>query len=223
LAFFGSFASIPLTNLLILMSGRNGLLSAEDYFKKYRLTLSGGRLVALEIDGRQHHPMAAELLLLNLLDARDGSFQFRAEAELEEIELTRFQALSQDAPQGGFPLASLSMALAKLQDDLENLEPTLPSADAVYLITRDPGTSLESPLSLFWEEGQTVLDWGVSPREVAVYTDYPLRSVRYCTQLLLQKGILFEKIRQNPDDEIQDLDGLIDANFLNFDESDDTI
>jgi len=212
LAFFGNFISIPIQNLLELLSSRSGVLKAEDYFKTYRLTVSEGRLVALELDGRPKQVQAAELLLLNLLDAGDSIFEFSTVPELGAGDQTRYGVALQDSSGNGLLLLMLAMGLAKVQDDLEHRASELPPPDTVYIFAQpqsQPFKPLEGSLKAFWEASCQILEWGVSPREISVYSDYPLRSVQLCVLELLGRGLLQEKPRENSSEQIQNLGDLV--------------
>ena len=209
MAFFGNFISIPIQNLLELLSSRSGVLKAEDYFKTYRLMVYEGRLVALELDGRAKEVGAAELLLLNLLDAGDSIFEFRTIQELDAGDLTRFQVASSEVGPGGLPLFSLAMGMAKVQDDLEHRAAELPHADTVYILDKPIEKPLEGSLKAFWNAAHQILEWGVSCREISVYSDYPLRSVQLCVLGLLGRGYLQEKPRENSSEQIQNLGDLV--------------
>jgi len=209
LAFFGNFISIPIQNLLELLSSRSGVLKAEDYFKTYRLTVSEGRLVALELDERVKQVQAAELLLLNLLDAGDSIFEFSTLPELSGGDLTRYQLALRDSS-GGLGLLMLAMGLAKVQDDLEHRASELPHPDAVYIFAQSQTSKpLEGSLKAFWDASVQILEWGVSPREISVYSDYPLRSVQLCVLELVSKGFLQQKPRQNSSEQLQNLGDLV--------------
>ena len=209
MAFFGNFISIPIQNLLELLSSRSGVLKAEDYFKTYRLTVSEGRLVALELDERVKQVQAAELLLLNLLDAGDSIFEFSTLPELSGGDLTRYQLALRDSS-GGLGLLMLAMGLAKVQDDLEHRASELPHPDAVYIFAQSQTSKpLEGSLKAFWDASVQILEWGVSPREISVYSDYPLRSVQLCVLELVSKGFLQQKPRQNSSEQLQNLGDLV--------------
>jgi len=209
LAFFGNFISIPIQNLLELLSSRSGVLQAEDYFKTYRLTVAEGRLVALELDGKAKQVQAAELLLLNLLDAGDSIFEFSSVPELSGGDLTRYGVAVQDSSGNGLMLLMLAMGLAKVQDDLEHRASELPHPDAVYIFAKPQEKPLEGSLKAFWDASYQILEWGVSCREISVYSDYPLRSVQLCVLELVSKGLLQEKPRENSSEQIQNLGDLV--------------
>ena len=211
MAFFGNFISIPIQNLLELLSSRSGVLRAEDYFKTYCLTVSEGRLVALELDGRAKQVQAAELLLLNLLDAGDSIFEFYTPPELDAADLTRYGVTLQDSDGNGLLLLMLAMGLAKVQDDLEHRASELPHPDTVYILVqnKEPTKALEGSLKAFWDASVQILEWGVSCREISVYSDYPLRSVQLCVLELVSKGLLQEKPRENSSEQIQNLGDLV--------------
>ena len=209
MAFFGNFISIPIQNLLELLSSRSGVLKAEDYFKTYRLTVSEGRLVALELDGRSKQVQAAELLLLNLLDAGDSIFEFSTVPELSGGDLTRYRVALQDSSGNGLLLLMLAMGLAKVQDDLEHRASELPHPDTVYIFAKPREKPLEGSLKAFWDASVQILEWGVSCREISVYSDYPLRSVQLCVLELVLKGLLQEKPRENSSEQIQNLGDLV--------------
>ncbi len=208
MAFFGNFISIPIQNLLELLSSRSGVLKAEDYFKTYRLTVHEGRLVALELEGRPKQVQAAELLLLNLLDAGDSIFEFNTLPELDSADLTRYGVAVQDSS-GGLLLLMLAMGLAKVQDDLEHRASELPHADTVYIFANPISKPLEGSLKAFWDAAVQILEWGVSCREISVYSDYPLRSVQLCVLELVGRGLLQEKPRANSSEQIQNLGDLV--------------
>lgn len=190
----------------MLMSSRNGLVVAEDYFKRYELGLKEGRLISLKIDGHGYSPKTAEFLLLNLLDATDGMFQFRAEAELDrqawqDLQLSATETLS---------LTHLSMGLAKVKDDLHHRESQLPDPDSLFDRTESEPVG---PFAAIWKDVSGKLEFPTSVRAMSMETDYPLRSLQLCVLDWTEQKILL-KIETESEEVAQDLSDLIDRSFL---------
>lgn len=189
MALFGSLDSLPLEELLQMLSQKEGALELWNLkeIPPTTIHLEPGFIRSLEQQGKPLDPMAAKAVLHALLLARQGSFEF-----LPGVRPKHGVRLN-------LPVQKVLLGLMTLQDELERYRPYLPHPEAVFQVA---GSSPEDPrFRDFFRLALPYLKRGASAKELAERLHLPLDQVRlylYRLQLLGAVKRLERKARVHP-------------------------
>ena len=178
MAIFGSLNHMSLSDLLPLLSTRDGALEVFNLERHPRVTLyfRGGRLQCLYLAGRPADPLVARSAISALVSARRGSFEFVPGATPPRCP----QPLA-------WALDHLLLATVTVQDEITALKRQLPHPETIFRRAGN-GTPGDERLADFWARAYEPLATGASARALAARLGMPLEQVQYYLLKLRQSG-----------------------------------
>ncbi|GAA5334966.1 MULTISPECIES: DUF4388 domain-containing protein [Thermus] len=175
MALFGSLNSLPLEEILQMLSHKEGALEIWNLkgMPATTLYLKPGFIRSVDQNGKPLDPVAAKATLQALLSAREGSFEFLPGARpSHKVRLN-------------LPVEKVLLGFITLQDELERYRPFLPHPEALF---QAAGNFPKDPrFKEFFCQALPHLERGASAQELAQKLQLPLDHVRlylYRLQLL---------------------------------------
>ncbi|GAB5603065.1 DUF4388 domain-containing protein [Thermus sp. FJN-A] len=166
MALFGSLDSMPLEEILSLLSQKEGALELWNLkdIPPTTIYLKPGRIRSLDQHGKPLPSLKAKAVFQALLLARQGSFEFIPGAKPKHRERLNW------------PTEKVLLSLTTLQDELEAYRSLLPSPEARFRLA---GSSPADPrFKDFFQLALPYLKRGASAQEISRALSIPLDQVR---------------------------------------------
>jgi len=180
MAIFGNLNHMSLGDLLPLLSVQDGALEIFNLDQHPRVTLyfGSGLLQCLYVGGRPADPLKARSTVSRLVSAKRGSFEFVPGARPHRC----LQPL-------GWALDQLLLTTVTVQDEIEELERSLPHPETIFRRVREE-VPADERLSDFWRRAHDHLEVGASARELSEKLGTSLQHTQYYLLKLRQSGLL---------------------------------
>ncbi len=175
MALFGNLRDLPLPELLSLLARREGYLDLILPQSRLSLGLAGGRLQEVLEGGRRLDPLEARARMVELMNAREGAFEFHPGP----------------VPRGlDWPVERLLMATITLVDELSAYHEALPDPRTRFRLKPGMDPLLDEPLFSFWQRAKPLLERGINAQILAQSLHLPLDQVRYYLHKLRLLGLV---------------------------------
>ena len=168
MALFGSLDSMPLEELLLVLKSKEGALEIWNVkgLPATTLYLKPGRIRSIDQRGKPLPPEAAKAVLLTLLKAREGSFEF-----LPNLRPRHRVRLN-------WPTEKALLSLVTLHDELDRYRGLLPDPQTRFRLQGSP------------PEDAPYLERGTTAQELAQALALPVDLVRLYLLRLERLGVL---------------------------------
>ncbi|BBL82244.1 DUF4388 domain-containing protein [Thermus thermophilus] len=178
MALFGSLDSMPLEELLLVLKSKEGALEIWNVkgLPATTLYLKPGRIRSIDQRGKPLPPEAAKAVLLTLLKAREGSFEF-----LPNLRPRHRVRLN-------WPTEKALLSLVTLHDELDSYRDQLPDPQTRFRLQGSPPE--DARYRGFLEKAALYLERGATAQELAQALALPLDLVRLYLLKLEHLGAL---------------------------------
>ena len=178
MALFGSLDSMPLEELLLVLKSKEGALEIWNVkgLPATTLYLKPGRIRSIDQRGKPLPPEAAKAVLLTLLKAREGSFEF-----LPNLRPRHRVRLN-------WPTAQALLSLVTLHDELDRYRGLLPDPQTRFRLQGSPPE--DARYRGFPEKAAPYLERGTTAQELAQALALPVDLVRLYLLRLERLGVL---------------------------------
>lgn len=178
MALFGSLDSMPLEELLLVLKSKEGALEIWNVkgLPATTLYLKPGRIRSIDQRGKPLPPEAAKAVLLTLLKAREGSFEF-----LPNLRPRHRVRLN-------WPTEKALLSLVTLHDELDSYRDQLPDPQTRFRLQGSPPE--DARYRGFLEKAALYLERGATAQELAQALALPLDLVRLYLLKLEHLGTL---------------------------------
>jgi len=177
-ALFGSLDSMPLEELLLVLKSKEGALEIWNVkgLPATTLYLKPGRIRSIDQRGKPLPPEAAKAVLLTLLKAREGSFEF-----LPNLRPRHRVRLN-------WPTEKALLSLVTLHDELDRYRDQLPDPQTRFRLQASPPE--DARYRGFLEKAAPYLERGTTAQELAQALASPVGLVRLYLLKLERLGAL---------------------------------
>lgn len=177
MALFGSLQDLPLAELLPILRGRTGVLEVLLPARpKVGVALREGRIQEVREGKRVLDPLEARALLMELLDHREGSFEFQPGPVERGL----------DWPVERFLLLSVTVA-----DEIQGYRDALPHPRTRFALKRGVREDLlDEPLLSFWRRAKEHLETPTSVEDLARLLHLPQDQTAYYLHKLRLLGLV---------------------------------
>ena len=178
MALFGSLDSMPLEELLLVLKSKEGALEIWNVkgLPATTLYLKPGRIRSIDQRGKPLPPEAAKAVLLTLLKAREGSFEF-----LPNLRPRHRVRLN-------WPTEKALLYLVTLHDELDRYRDQLPDPQTRFRLQGSPPE--DARYRGFLEKAAPYLERGTTAQELAQALASPVDLVRLYLLKLERLGAL---------------------------------
>ncbi|BCP98107.1 hypothetical protein TthHB5008_12080 [Thermus thermophilus] len=178
MALFGSLDSMPLEELLLVLKSKEGALEIWNVkgLPATTLYLKPGRIRSIDQRGKPLPPEAAKAVLLTLLKAREGSFEF-----LPNLRPRHRVRLN-------WPTEKALLSLVALHDELDRYRDQLPDPQTRFRLQGSPPE--DARYRGFLEKAAPYLERGTTAQELAQALASPVDLVRLYLLKLERLGAL---------------------------------
>ena len=178
MALFGSLDSMPLEELLLVLKSKEGALEIWNVkgLPATTLYLKPGRIRSIDQRGKPLPPEAAKAVLLTLLKAREGRFEFLP--NLRPLHRVRLN----------WPTEKALLSLVTLHDELDRYRGLLPDPQTRFRLQGSPPE--DARYRGFPEKAAPYLERGTTAQELAQALALPVDLVRLYLLRLERLGVL---------------------------------